>query len=39
MAAMDTNRDGELSAEEIRNASAALKSLDDKHDRVLDRSE
>ncbi len=39
MAALDTNRDGELSPEKIRNASAALKSLDHNHDGTLDRSE
>ncbi len=39
MAALDTNHDGELSAAEIRNASAALKSLDRNHDGILDRSE
>ena len=39
MAALDTNRDGELSPEEIRNAAAALKSLDHNHDGTLDRSE
>lgn len=39
MAALDTNRDGELSPEEIRNAPAALKSLDRNRDGTLDRSE
>jgi EF hand len=39
MAALDTNRDGELSPEEIRNAAAALKTLDHNHDGVLDLSE
>ena len=39
MAALDTNRDGELSPEEIRNAVAALKKLDHNHDGTLDRSE
>ena len=38
-AALDTNHDGELSAEEIRKASSALKALDHNHDGVLDRSE
>jgi hypothetical protein len=35
MAALDTNRDGELSSEEIRNAVAALKTLDRNHDGSL----
>jgi EF hand len=39
MAALDTDRDGELSPEEIRNAAAALKSLDHNNDGRLDRSE
>ena len=37
--ALDTNRDGELSPEEIRNASTALKALDHNKDGILDRSE
>jgi EF hand len=39
IAALDTNHDGELSPEEIRNASAALKMLDHNRDGVLDHSE
>jgi hypothetical protein len=39
MAALDTNRDGELSPEEIRNAATALKSLAHNHDGILDRAE
>ncbi len=39
MAALDTNHDGELSPEEIRNAATALKSLDHNHDGILDRAE
>jgi hypothetical protein len=39
MAALDANRDGELSPEEIRNAAAALKTLDHNRDGVLDLSE
>ena len=39
MRALDADRNGELSADEIRNASKALKSLDRNHDGVLDRSE
>ncbi|MBX3438313.1 MAG: hypothetical protein KF861_12540 [Planctomycetaceae bacterium] len=35
MAALDTNKDGELSAEEIANASVALKSLDKNDDGKL----
>ncbi len=36
---LDANRDGELSAKEIRNASDALSKLDHNHDGILDRSE
>ncbi|MHB1557307.1 MAG: hypothetical protein ACYC61_07495 [Isosphaeraceae bacterium] len=39
MMALDTDRDGELSAAEIRNAATALKSLDRNGDGTLDRSE
>ena len=39
IAALDTDRDGELSAAEIRNAAAALKTLDHNHDGMLDNSE
>ncbi|MGP0064409.1 MAG: hypothetical protein ACLQGP_12530 [Isosphaeraceae bacterium] len=39
MAALDTNRDGRLSPEEIRNAVAAIQSLDHNQDGILDRSE
>lgn len=38
-AALDANHDGELSSEEIRNASEALERLDRNHDGKLDRSE
>jgi hypothetical protein len=39
MAALDTNHDGALSPEEIRNAAAALQALDHNHDGKLDRAE
>lgn len=38
-AALDTNRDGELSAPEIRNAARALRTLDTNRDGKLDRHE
>ena len=39
IAALDANDDGEISAEEIKNASAALAKLDHNKDGTLDRSE
>ncbi len=39
MAALDADKDGELSAEEIENATAALKKLDKNDDGKLDRTE
>ena len=39
MMALDKNRDGELSAEEIRNASEALRRLDKNQDGMLSRDE
>jgi len=39
MAAIDADRDGEFSAEEIKNAAAALKTLDKNNDGKLDRTE
>lgn len=39
MRALDSNRDGELSAEEVSQAVAALKKLDKNEDGVIDREE
>ena len=39
MTALDANKDGQLSAEEIANAATALKTLDKNQDGVLDSSE
>ena len=39
MTALDANKDGKLSAEEISNAATALKALDKNEDGVLDSSE
>jgi len=39
LAALDSNRDGEISASEIRNAAAALRTLDVNHDGKLTEDE
>ncbi len=39
MSALDTDRDGELSESEIKNAAESLKKLDNNQDGVIDRSE
>ena len=39
MAALDTNRDGELSAQEIARAPQSLLELDQNHDGKIDRQE
>jgi len=39
MFTLDTNRDGELSADEISQAVASLKKLDKNEDGVIDREE
>ncbi len=39
MAALDTNRDGELSADEIARAPQSLLELDQNHDGKIDRQE